>query len=86
MKFFITQFSPNSCYFISVRSKYSPQHLLSKHPQFKLFPLHTYKTTGKIMGLYTLHLKVFGEEKTRQNTQNGMVAAFPEYNVHLISS
>jgi hypothetical protein len=34
MKLFIMQFSPTSCHFISLRSKYSPQNLVLKHPQF----------------------------------------------------
>jgi hypothetical protein len=33
MKLLTTQFSPPSCYFISLRSKYSPQHPVLKHPQ-----------------------------------------------------
>jgi hypothetical protein len=27
------QFSPTSCHFISLRTKYSPQHRVLKHPQ-----------------------------------------------------
>jgi hypothetical protein len=34
MKPLIMQFSPNSCHFISLRSKYSPQHPVLKHPMF----------------------------------------------------
>jgi hypothetical protein len=33
------QFSPNSCHFIPLRSKYSPKHPVLKHPQSKFFPL-----------------------------------------------
>jgi hypothetical protein len=33
MKHLIMQFSPTSRHFISLRSKYSPQHPLLKHPQ-----------------------------------------------------
>jgi hypothetical protein len=33
MKLLITQFSPASCHFISLRSKCSPQHPVLKHPQ-----------------------------------------------------
>jgi hypothetical protein len=32
-KLLIMQFSPTSCYFLSLRTKYSPQCLLLKHPQ-----------------------------------------------------
>jgi hypothetical protein len=37
MKLLIMQFSPTSCHFISLRSKYSPQHPVLKHPQ-SMFP------------------------------------------------
>jgi hypothetical protein len=33
MKLLIMQFSPTSCHFIPLRSKYSPQHPVLKHPQ-----------------------------------------------------
>jgi hypothetical protein len=36
MKLLIMQFSPISCHFISLRSKYSPQHPVLKHPHFLL--------------------------------------------------
>jgi hypothetical protein len=32
------QFSPISCQFISLRSKYSPQHPVLKHPQSMFLP------------------------------------------------
>jgi hypothetical protein len=32
MKLLIMQFSPTSCHFVSLRFKYSPQHLVLKHP------------------------------------------------------
>jgi hypothetical protein len=38
MKHFTTQFSPASCHFISLRSKYSPQHPVLKHPQSMFLP------------------------------------------------
>jgi hypothetical protein len=36
MKFLIMQFSPTSCHFIPLWSKYSPQHPIFKHPQSTL--------------------------------------------------
>jgi hypothetical protein len=39
MKLFIMQFSPTFCHFISLRSKYSPQHPVLKHPQPMFLPL-----------------------------------------------
>jgi hypothetical protein len=38
MKLPITQFSPTSCHFISLRSKYSPQHSVLKHHQSVFLP------------------------------------------------
>jgi hypothetical protein len=38
MKFLIMQFSPTSCHLIFVRSKYSPQHPVLKHPQYIFLP------------------------------------------------
>jgi hypothetical protein len=45
------QLLPYSCYLIPLWSKYSPRVPVLKHPQSVLFP---YKTTGRIMVLYTL--------------------------------
>jgi hypothetical protein len=33
MKLLIMQFSPTTCHFIPLRSKYSPQHLVLKRPR-----------------------------------------------------
>jgi hypothetical protein len=38
VKFLITQFLPASYYSISLRSKYSPQHTVLKHPRSMFFP------------------------------------------------
>jgi hypothetical protein len=38
MKLLIMQFSPPSRHFISLRSKYSPQHPVLKHPQSMFLP------------------------------------------------
>jgi hypothetical protein len=58
MKLLIMQFSRISHHFISLQTKYSPQHIVLKHPQ-SMFPLnvrdqvsHPYRTTGKIIVLY----------------------------------
>jgi hypothetical protein len=34
---FITQFSPSSCHFIPLWSKYSPRHPVLKHPQTRWY-------------------------------------------------
>jgi hypothetical protein len=39
MKLLLMQFSPTSCHFISLLSKYSPQHPVLKHPQSMFLPL-----------------------------------------------
>jgi hypothetical protein len=39
MTLLIVQSSPYSYYFLSVRSKYTPQHPAFKHPQSYVFPL-----------------------------------------------
>jgi hypothetical protein len=38
MKLLIMTFSPTSCHFISLRSKYSTQHPVLKHPQSMFLP------------------------------------------------
>jgi hypothetical protein len=38
MKLLIMQFSPTSCHFIPLRSKYSPEHSVLKHPQSMFLP------------------------------------------------
>jgi hypothetical protein len=54
-------FSPLSCQFIPLRTEYSPEHPVLKHPQFMFLPLnirdqvsHPYRTTGKIILSYIL--------------------------------
>jgi hypothetical protein len=60
MKLLIMQFSPDSSYFNSLLSKYSPQHPVLKRPQ-SVFLLnardrvsHPYRTRGKTIVLYIL--------------------------------
>jgi hypothetical protein len=38
LKLLIMHSSPNSCHFLLLRSKYSPQNLVLKHPQSLFFP------------------------------------------------
>jgi hypothetical protein len=38
VKLLVTQFSPASRHFISLRSKYPPQHPVLKHPQSMFLP------------------------------------------------
>jgi hypothetical protein len=54
MKFLIMQSSPASHHFFPLRSRYSPQHPILKHPQSVFFfnvrdqVSHPYKTTDRI--------------------------------------
>jgi hypothetical protein len=41
MKLLVRYFSPSSCHFIPLWSKYSPQHPVLKHPQFMFLPSFT---------------------------------------------
>jgi hypothetical protein len=58
MKLFVTQFSLSSYHFISLRSKYSPQHPVLKRPKPVFLPKvrdevsHPFKATDKIISLY----------------------------------
>jgi hypothetical protein len=59
MKPFIIQFSPGSCFSISLRSKYSPQHPILKHPLCSSLNVtdevsDPYKTRGNIIILHIL--------------------------------
>jgi hypothetical protein len=47
MKLPIMQFSPTSCHFISLRSKYSPQHHILKHPQSMIRNRKTFQGANK---------------------------------------
>jgi hypothetical protein len=57
------QSSAASCHFLPLRSKYSPQHPVLKHPQSIVFcsvrdqVSHPYKITGKITVFYVLIFK-----------------------------
>jgi hypothetical protein len=69
MKFLIVQLPPFSRRLIPLRSKYSSQNPVLKHPQSMLFPSvrdkvsHTYKTTGRIMVLYILTFTFLGSRQ-----------------------
>jgi hypothetical protein len=59
MKHLIMQFSSPICHFLPVRSKYLPQHLVLKCPQFVFFPwcerpTFTPMQTRVVIVLYTL--------------------------------
>jgi hypothetical protein len=54
MKFLIVQLPPFFRHLIPLRSKYSSQNPVLKHPESMLSYAHPYKTTGRIMVLYIL--------------------------------
>jgi hypothetical protein len=60
MKLLIKRFLLGCWHFISLRSKYSPQHPILKHPQSTFLHYvrdqfsHPYRTTGEIIVLYIL--------------------------------
>jgi hypothetical protein len=67
----ITEFSPTSYHLIPLRSKYSPQHPVLKHPQSK-FPLnirdqvpHPYKTVCKLILVLNFYVFKTADEKTK---------------------
>jgi hypothetical protein len=52
MKLLIMQFSPTSCYLLSLRFKYSPQHIVLKHPKSVLCAEIPDKIACSIFDLY----------------------------------
>jgi hypothetical protein len=72
MKLLIMQFHPISRHFISLRSKYSPQHPVLKHPQVFVPPLmsqnkfHTIENHRKYNFVYSTFY-VFRQQTRRQN-------------------
>jgi hypothetical protein len=73
------QLSPFSRHFIPLRSKYSSQHLVLKHPQPYALPLilgtkfHTH--TKQLAELYFVYFELYLPRQ--QKTLNGMVASTP---------
>jgi hypothetical protein len=90
MELLIMQSSPDSCHFLPLRSKYSFQYPVLKHPQSKFLPyserppVNTYKTKDEIIVLYILIFK-FLERREEYKILKRMVARFLEFNVLLIS-
>jgi hypothetical protein len=72
MKLLIMKFSPISRHFMSLRTKYSPQHPVLKHPSL-LSSLnvrnqvsHPYRTMGKIIVVCILYFTFFRQQTKRQ--------------------
>jgi hypothetical protein len=78
---FLVKFSPFSCYFLSVRFKYSPQHpvLRHTHPITLCSSLtmnnisHQYERTGEIIVLYILIFMILDRRngKIKHSKLNG---------------
>jgi hypothetical protein len=75
----ITLFSPASCHFFSLRSKYSSQHPALKHPQFLFLMWETkFHTRTKQQVKFILvyfNLYAFRKLSGRQKILNCMVAS-----------
>jgi hypothetical protein len=76
MKLLIMQFSPTSYHFISLRSKYSPQHPVLKHPQSMSLPWDQRPTSAPIQNhrqTYSFVMRPFIRKKklTGGGTGNG---------------
>jgi hypothetical protein len=69
MKLLIIEFSPASCYFITIGSKYSPQHAVLGHPQHTFFPQcqrPSFTTTQNYVQNYDVHVLIFGLEEDKK--------------------
>jgi hypothetical protein len=92
MKLLIVQFSPTSCHFISLCSKYSPHHPFLKHPQSMFFPYNrrpgfTYtKNHGKNHSFIYSNFYVFRQLMGWQKFLDWMVLSITRIHVHLFSS
>jgi hypothetical protein len=75
------QFSPTSCHFVSLGSKYSPQQPLLKYPQIYVLPLMSeikFHTHTKLeTKLYFVYCNFYGfrQHTKRQKVLNWMVAS-----------
>jgi hypothetical protein len=85
------QSSPASHHF-PLRSKYSPQHPVLRHPQSLFFPYcegqvsHPDKITGKIVFFYILIFKFLERIQEDKRFWTEWLQAFPEFNLLLIPS
>jgi hypothetical protein len=83
--------SPFSRYFIRLRSKYSPQHPVLKHPSLcsslngRDQVSQPYKTTGRIMVLYILNFKFLDSRREDWRLWTEWLQAFPEFSLLLTS-
>ena len=87
----LCSFFPFPCYLVPFRPKCSLQHPILKHPQPTFLLLsdqvpYPYKTTGTIIVLYILILKVFDSKLEDKRFCTEWYQAFPEFNLLLISS
>jgi hypothetical protein len=83
MKLPTVQRFPFSCYFMFLRSKYSPQHPVLKHPQSMLCPSYYRPSFTPVQnnwqnyGFACFQIYLPRQENGRQKTLNRMVASFP---------
>jgi hypothetical protein len=73
MKLLVMQLSSTPCHLIPLRSKYSPQHPVLKHPQSMFLRSvrhqvsHPHRLTRGILVLHVVILYVFGQQTRAQN-------------------
>jgi len=68
MKLLLMEFSPFSCYFLSLRSIYSPKYFGLKH-NLLFFPQcerHPYKTVGNFVVLCILNFRFLEEVESKR--------------------
>jgi hypothetical protein len=92
MKFLSMQFSPTSCHFITIRSKYSPQHSVLKHLR-STFPSQCQRPSfipiqndRQNYSFVYLNLYVFDSRREDKRVWTELQQALPEFNLLLISS
>ncbi|PNF25245.1 hypothetical protein B7P43_G13294, partial [Cryptotermes secundus] len=94
MKLLIMQFSPTSCHFISLRSKYSPKKNTLFSNTLRLRSSlnvrdqvsHPYRTTGKIIVLYILIFMFWDSRREDKRFWTEWYQALPQFSLLLISS
>jgi hypothetical protein len=96
MKSTIKQFSPASCYFFRLRSKYSAQHTVLRHPVLQLMckkRFHPYKKWVKLWFL-VIFMILHRDRKAKNSELNGnkqlpnliFSELLGEYNLDLVQS
>jgi hypothetical protein len=91
MKFLIVQLPPFSRHLIPLRSKYSSQNPVLKHPQTPSLSVrdqvsHPYKTTGRIMVLYILTFTFLDSRRDDKGLWTEWQQAYLHYETQICNS